>query len=162
MSGRIDWADFVCGSGIAERKKLNIDAFEQTYLTVARHIFMNFERPNAQRWMNAFMEAERAFPAPFGATIAHAISVAIHEMRMCRTNTFSYFNTDDPVAPVSVTKEERYFVSVLQDIRGGDTASAKLNALLLCEGGDAGAFLGAVERIAIITGDVKDPQLQTT
>lgn len=152
---------FVHDHGMTERALLDLDDFEQSFLTIARHIMANFETPDDHCWMTAFVTAEQAFPPPFGATIAHAVSIIIDALRQGRSSAFGYFRADNPLAHKAVTREERYLMCVLQDLRRSKLSTAKTHALLVCEGGDAGAFLAAMERICVITGDVSDPVLQT-
>jgi len=152
---------FVYDPGIAERAALDMDTFENTFLSVARHIITTFDVPDSQCWMTAFLEAEERFPPPFGATIAHAIVIIIHILKQERSSTFAYFRHDDPVAKLSMTPQERYLMLTLRAVRNADGFRARMNAMLACEGGDAQLLLGSVERLAMITGDVTTPQYQT-
>lgn len=151
---------FVHDHGMTERALLDLDDFEQSFLAIARHIMANFESPDNHCWMAAFVEAEQAFPPPFGATIAHAVSIVVDALRQRRSSAFGYFRADNPLAHAAVTREERYLMCVLQDLRRSKLSSAKTHALLVCGGGEADAFLAAMERICVITGDVLDPALQ--
>ncbi|NRB00252.1 MAG: hypothetical protein HRU32_10585 [Rhodobacteraceae bacterium] len=151
---------FVYDPGVAERAAMDLNGFETTFLTVARHVFETYENPDAQCWMTAFMEAERVFPAPFGATLAHAIAVAVNGLMIGRTRAFSYFRSSDPLADQAITTEERYFVMILRCLRDHRYGMARTNAVLVCEGGHTAELLAAIERICIITGDVQQPRLQ--
>ncbi|MEL6207479.1 MAG: hypothetical protein AAFR47_19525 [Pseudomonadota bacterium] len=153
---------FVCDPAAHVRRDLDLDSFETSVLTVSRHVFETLERPEDQCWMSAFWHAEQAFPPPFGATIAHALVIAINASRTSRRRSFSYLRVSDPLADVSITDEERYYVMALRGIREGDNSCARLNALFLCEGHSADALLAALERLALITGDVTEPRLQPT
>ncbi|MEM9247734.1 MAG: hypothetical protein AAGB05_03445 [Pseudomonadota bacterium] len=151
---------FVCDPGARRRNDMDLDGFETSVLTVSRHIFETMERPESQCWMSAFWYAEQAFPPPFGATIAHALVIAIDALRTTRLRPFVYLRTSDPLANASITAEERYLVLALRGVRRGDLATARLNGLLLCDGSDATALLAALERLAIITGDVTETAFQ--
>lgn len=144
----------------ADRQSLALGPFETDVLRVARYLCQTHEDPDTQCWMQAFMEAEQCFPPPFGATIAHAISIALTALQSARGGVFSYLRVSDPLADTSITQEERYFVEVLRGLRTGDVAHVRSVALLLCQGGASDAFLGAMERLCIITGDVRQPRFQ--
>lgn len=142
------------------RRVLNLDGFEKATLCVARHLFATFHHPSEQCWMSAFMEAERAFPPPFGATIAHGITIAIREMSKERCRAFSYFRCDDPLSETATTREEQYLLMTLRGIRRHDHQMARAHALLVCDGGDSDAFLAAIERVCLITGEVQQTRYQ--
>lgn len=151
---------FVYDPGVAERAPLELDAFERSFLGISRDIIASFDAPQSHCWMTAFLEAERVFPAPFGATIAHAIAISIDALRDGRSTAFAYFRIGDPLADLAMTREERYLLLSLRGIRRNDPATAHTNALLVCEGGEATAFLAALERLCLITGDVSECQYQ--
>jgi len=134
----------------------SLDDFERNVLTIARHFFEAFAEPSRHSWIDAFGAAERAFPVPFGASIAHAILIAIIAMRVSRRHTFVFERPEGLAAAFTLTDTERYFIKTLHDIRRGDRASARAHALFLCEGNDASSVLAALERLAIITGDVDE------
>lgn len=134
-----------------------LDGFEHQVLRIARHFFEGFARPESHAWMQAFLEAERSFPVPFGASIAHAISIAINELRVSRQRLFQFEHPGSMAAAVTLTDNERYFMLVLHHIRRGDRAAARAHALFLCEGNEVTGVLSALERLAMITGDVTEP-----
>ena len=147
----------VVDPAVIEHANLQMTAYEAAFLGVARHFFETFTAPDRQCWMDAFLEAERAFPPPFGATIAHAICLVVEEMRRARKSVFSFFRNDDPIACTAMTREERYLVQVLRGIREGRRSFAHTQAMMLCDGRASDRFLAAVERLCVITGDV-DPE----
>lgn len=151
---------FVYDPGISDRAALDMDTFEETFLTVARQIITTFDEPDTQCWMSAFMEAEARFPPPFGATIAHAIVVIVNVLREERSSAFSYIRHDDPADVLFITPEERYLLLTLREVRQNNGFRARMNAMLACEGGDAARLLAAIERLGIITGDVGSPEFQ--
>lgn len=130
-----------------------LDAFERNVLKIARQFFESFARPGGHAWIKAFQDAEHAFPAPFGATIANAILISINEMRMSRRNMFSFERSTSAFASSSLTDTERYFMLALHDVRRKNWGSARAHALVLCEGNEVSRLLAALERLAIITGD---------
>lgn len=151
---------FVVDPGIATRECLSMNAFETAFLDVARHIFETIENPQSQCWMTAFLKAEQVFQPPFGATIAHAIAITVQAISAERLRVFAYHKSDSPIASDAVTDEERYLVLALRAVREQEHSTARLNALLICEGGDNSGLLAALERVAIITGDISVPVFQ--
>lgn len=133
------------------------DAFEENTLEFARYFFVSFAHPESQAWVDAFWEAEQNFPPPFGATIAHALLIAVNEMRGQRQRPFEFRNPNCPNCSRDLTNEERYLMSTLRAIREGNRSQATTHALLLCESDDTAGFLGALERVAMITGDIAEP-----
>lgn len=151
-------ATIKAGIAAVQPELASLDGFERDVLNIARHFFEAFSRPASLAWIDAFRLAEYVFPMPFGATIGHAILIAINAMRTSRQRTFVFERPDSPLGAFTLTDTERYFMRILHDIRRGDRASARAHALFLCEGNDATRVLAAIERLAMITGDVDDPQ----
>ena len=146
-----------CTGGTQMAAAQGFDEFELQVLEIARYFFVTWSSPHSQSWMDAFMLAEQMFPAPFGATIAHAVAIMLNEMRSARPHLFNYHNPRCAGCSRKITDEERYLIAALQAVRRGQRSQAETQALMLCEGQDATAFLAACERIAIITGDVDEP-----
>ncbi|MEM1005933.1 MAG: hypothetical protein AAF496_00470 [Pseudomonadota bacterium] len=136
----------------------DFDEFETNVLDIARHFFLAFAEPESEAWVEAFRRAELMFPAPFGATIANAILIALNDMRQSRVRLFTYSNPRCDDCLHHITDEERYFISALRDMRRSNRGAVETNCMLLCEGNDASDLLASLERIAIITGDVEDPK----
>lgn len=142
--------------GDGQRPAIRLDPFEHDALCIARHFFEAFAHPEGHAWVQALREAERAFPVPFGASIAHAILIAINEVRASKRQTFWFERPGRPSTDSKLTEDERYLILILQAIRRGDSVAARAHALFLCEGGQTAGVLAAFERLAIITGDVSD------
>lgn len=132
-------------------------AFEWQALEVARYFFVSFAQPTTHAWMEGFWRAEQMFPAPFGATIAHTIVIAIRELQTARARPLEFNCPACARNAGRVTAEERHFMVTLAAIRSGNKTAAATHALLLCESEDTSGFLEAVERLAIMTGDVSPP-----
>ncbi|MEM8578323.1 MAG: hypothetical protein AAGF60_10760 [Pseudomonadota bacterium] len=147
---------FVYDPGVAERHALELSDFELAFLSVARSFFETFESPSGQCWMMGFMDAERRFPIPYGATIAHAISMVVSELRESHQGVFPYFRTTDELAGQAVTQTERYLLETLRHIRNGNRSGAQTTAMLLCQGNASRGLLQALERLCLITGDVTE------
>ena len=141
--------------GLSKISEYNFDNFELTVLRVARLLFESNEEPNAQTWKSAFLIAEKNFSSPFGASIAHIISISIDFMSNSRTRNFSYIRVNSSSALTLITDEERYFLMTLKSIRKNNVSKANSYAVMLCEGPQLNKFLLAMEGIAIITGDLE-------
>ena len=141
--------------GVSKISNYNFDNFELTILRVARLLFESNEEPNAQTWKSAFLIAEQNFSSPFGASIAHIISISIDFMSNGRTRNFSYIRVNNSSALTLITDEERYFLMALKSVRKNNISRANSYAVMLCEGPQINKFLLAMEGIAIITGDSK-------
>ncbi len=139
--------------GVSKISEYNFDNFELTILRVARLLFESNERPNAQTWKSAFLIAEQNFSSPFGASIAHIISISIDFMSNGRARNFRYIRVKSSNALSLITDEERYFLMALKSIRKNNISRANSYAVMLCEGPKINKFLLAMEGIAIITGD---------
>ena len=139
--------------GVSKISEYNFDNFELTILRVARLLFESNEEPNAQTWKSAFLIAEQNFSSPFGASIAHIISISIDFMSNGRTRNFSYIRVNNSSALTLITDEERYFLMALKSVRKNNISRANSYAVMLCEGPQINKFLLAMEGIAIITGD---------
>ena len=69
-------------SGLVLISDVGLDEYEQKILQIARLVFATFDKPETQRWVQAFHIAENSFPAPFGATIAHAVVITLNALRV--------------------------------------------------------------------------------
>ena len=139
--------------GVSKISEYNFDNFELTILRVARLLFESNEEPNAQTWKSAFLIAEQNFSSPFGASIAHIISISIDFMSNGRTRNFCYIRVNSSSALTLITDEERYFLMALKSVRKNNISIANSYAVMLCEGPQINKFLLAMEGIAVITGD---------
>lgn len=144
------------GQALAQ-SDLQLDPFEEQFLDIARRFIIALAFPESLAWVDAFRRAETAFPPPFGATIASAILIAIREMQLSRFHPGSARVALHTVEPQRISEEERHLMRAFQSVRRHKHSDAHAHAILLCEGGDCHAFLSALERVAIITGDVDVP-----
>ena len=111
-------AEFSSGAnGISKISDYDLDTFELKILRVARLLFESNEEPNSQTWKSAFLIAEQNFSSPFGASIAHVISISIDFMSNGRARNFSYIKENSGSASTLITDEERYFLMTLNSIQ---------------------------------------------
>ncbi len=143
----------VAGAGLEPLANVDLDDFELKVLEIARFFFENNEKPAGQTWKDAFRCAELAFPAPFGATIAHAVSLMVDALIGSRTRPFSYLSPGDSQSPAMLTDEEKYFVSTLHAVRRGQASHARAYAMMVCEGASFARLLTVCSGLSIVTGD---------
>jgi len=129
------------------------DQFELSALAVCRRFFAAFAKPEGHGWIAAFEAAERAFPPPFGATIAMALVRALDVMRRSRRSRFDYIRTDCPACAGSITQEERHLISTFAAARRGRRSEALALATMLCEGESPEDLVVAFERMAVLLGE---------
>ncbi|MEM1312959.1 MAG: hypothetical protein AAGI51_00280 [Pseudomonadota bacterium] len=129
------------------------DGFELTTLDVARRFFASFARPETHGWIAAFEAAERAYPAPFGATIAMALVRALDVMRQLRRSPFDFVTADCPVCAGTITQEERHLIATLAAARRGRRSEAMAHATMLCEGERPEALVASFETLAVLLGE---------
>ncbi|MCV6584212.1 MAG: hypothetical protein OIF47_01620 [Marinibacterium sp.] len=134
------------------------DTFETNLLEIARYVLLSFSAPESHAWIEAFRIAETRLTPPFGATIAHAMVITLNKMRVSRAGVFNYINPECTHCSGFITNEERYLFTALQAVRQGRRGVAETHCMLLCEGGDTGPLMAALERVAVLTGDVDQPR----
>lgn len=129
------------------------DSFERAVLGISRRFFATFSEPEAHGWMEAFEEAERVFPPPFGATLALAVMRAIRVLRQSRRTVFNFAHPDCAICDLTITQEERYLISTLRSVRRSQRSEALTYALLVCEGCDPEQLVQAFEVLCVIIGE---------
>ncbi|WP_439139290.1 hypothetical protein [Planktotalea sp.] len=128
-------------------KAYPFDTFERNCLTLARMFFVSFHHPERHAWVQAFQYSETAFGAENSADIAKHVMDVVNTMRQTRSSGFSYCDPFCVECSVMMTREERYLISALHDIRNGRSSAAHLSSMLLCEGADDAAFINALEAL---------------
>ncbi|MEM8822569.1 MAG: hypothetical protein AAGF30_03070, partial [Pseudomonadota bacterium] len=58
-------------------QQVAFDDYEKAILEITRPMMRSLADPRSEGWLQAFDLALVRFPAPFGATIAHAIAIAL-------------------------------------------------------------------------------------
>ncbi len=129
------------------------DKFENSILLIARFFFQANDEPTSRAWKNAFLAAEKVFPPPFGASIAHAVSLSIDHICASRIRPFEYYKVSADDKNSLITDEERYFLHTLKFIREKRNSFARTNALMVCEGPNIEGFMQAIKGIVIIIGE---------
>jgi arginyl-tRNA--protein-N-Asp/Glu arginylyltransferase len=128
----------------------NYDPVEHTTLETARIFFVAFTQPETQFWMHAYRYCERIYSTANGAVIAQATLGMLNAMRHTRPHTFNYTDPRCRHCSECLTAEERYLMESFRKIRLGKRTSARMSALLLCEGKDPSAFLDAASHLAAV------------
>ena len=93
------------------------DKFKNSILFIAQFFFQANDESTSKAWKNAFLVVEKIFPPPFGASIAHALSLSIDEICASRIRPFEYCKASKEGTNRLITDEERYFLHTLKFIR---------------------------------------------
>ncbi|MBL3569967.1 hypothetical protein DSD19_14860 [Rhodovulum sp. BSW8] len=124
-------------------------------LTVARHFFQSFAKPQSEGWIRALAAAEQRFRpgmhAASAADMAVRLLAALQELRAARTSGFRFSNPDCPGCAARLTEQERQFMDVLIALRRGKRSKAHAAAMMLCEGNPTDSFLRAMADLAALT-----------
>lgn len=112
------------------------DSFEKNVLRLARLFFLSFHYPQQQAWISAFEFADSEFGQNTGPQIAKSILDMVNAMRATRRSGFSYCDPHCKECSAFMTREERYLISTVHQFRRGQSITAQMNVMLLCEGGD--------------------------
>jgi len=139
--------------GLVALSATDFDTFDMDVLRVARSFFANHQDPQSHAWKTAFGTAEQLFAVPFGATLAHAVSMMVDALVSARKRPFSFLATHHQNAQFMMTREEFYLVSVLHEVRSQNTSQARIYAMLVCEGAACEQLLFVAQSIAVITGE---------
>lgn len=150
------FSSFLLGRRMAVKADLSLDAVDRAVLDIARYFFHNFAKPESQAWIEGFATADRLFPAPYGATLGHAVLSMVLELGRSRTDVFDYLAPDSPEAQSALTDEEKYFVSAFKATRARNRTGAETHAMLLCQGNGTAAFLSACSRLSFLLGDADE------
>jgi hypothetical protein len=140
-----------CGRNPARNERylseLNLTLEEQIVLTVARHFFHSFARPNSMAWLNALGEAEARFGRDDGPRIASRILVVLQSVRRARKSVFMFNPSTCPCCSAIATEHERRLMVAVHAMRRDDRGQARLEMLLLCEGNPIEEVLASLSEL---------------
>lgn len=117
-------------------------------LSVARHYFDAFARPEGQAWIAAVSKALELFGAKRGPEVSVAVLIAVQAMRQARRSTFRFSNPDCAICSAFATQHERSLMASLRAAARGRRDDAAAHAAILCEGNDVRALVHALEVLA--------------
>lgn len=128
-------------------------ADHRSVLEIARLFFRSFAAPQSQSWVAAFPRAQQDFAGRAPERIAVCVLTAVQAMARARRSRFNFASPDCACCAQKLTEHERQFISVLMDLGAGRKSSARVNAMLLCEGAESGRFLSAMEDLGTVLGE---------
>ncbi|WP_147393052.1 hypothetical protein [Paracoccus siganidrum] len=143
--------------GAPDQRLPRLQPTEAAVLTVARHFFQSFARPETEGWLAAFDHAARFFGAEDGPRIAISVLQSVQRMREARRSCFHFSNPDCPHCAEVIGESERHFIGAFRGMAHGRLSEAYGHALILCEGHDADPLLAEMRRLAGLLLD-RDPQ----
>ncbi|MFW5654886.1 MAG: hypothetical protein ACOCYW_04470 [Roseicyclus sp.] len=138
-------------------RDLGLDLEEEIALNIARLFFQSFAAPESSAWMAALAEAEARFGPRDGPILAARILAALQAVRKSRRSTFLFNSPACPGCAAVATEHERRLMRALSALRRGDRGTARLEAMMLCEGNRLDAVLGALAALgAVLDGRLPD------
>jgi hypothetical protein len=120
---------------------MRLDAFEIGLLAVLRNFCTSFCTPQSQAWMTADSIATECWGISEGPKAAHSLLTLAEAMRRSRPTMFVFSNPACLTCRAHITANERQFMQVIHAARRGNLGTARTAAMMLCEGGETGAFV---------------------
>jgi len=122
-----------------------LDRPSRAILTLARYRFLSFalDLPDADRRLAT--QAIRLLPPREAIKIARTLAETVDAMRLARRSCFHFGNPNCRHCAARLTAEERLFISTFAALRAGHPGTARIHALLLCEGNDPTGFLARMD-----------------
>ncbi len=127
-----------------------LDGFETGLLTVLRHFCVSFAEPRSQGWTHGYGMATHLWGISAGPKAAQAAFYVLDAMQRTRVSMFQYNNPACAVCCARLTANERHMMRMLHAVRRGQSGAARLEAMLLVEGGDSSAMLAAAYNFACL------------
>lgn len=126
------------------------DVFESGLLTVLRHFCASFAQPQSHGWTQAFGVATEMWGISAGPKTAQAVFYVLDAMQRTRSSVFQYTNPNCSRCSTRLTGNERHMMRMLHAVRRGQNSDARIDAMLLVEGGDSSAILAAAYNFACL------------
>jgi len=111
---------------------------------------MSYAEPASLAWEGAVEICERDFGTERGPAIALTVMKCLKTLRMVRTGGFNFINPACPCCREKLSDHELAFMRLLAAERARDGIARQTQLLVLCEGADATALLGHIERLACL------------
>lgn len=127
-----------------------LDTFECDLLTVMRHFCVSFAEPRSQGWTYGYGLATELWGISAGPKAAQAVFYVLDAMQRTRMSVFQYNNPACAVCSARLTGNERHMMRMLHAVRRGLNSEARIDAMLLVEGGDSSAMLVAAYNFACL------------
>jgi hypothetical protein len=132
------------------RDEAGLDACEHTLLTCSRFYFQSFAEPASQGWLRALSTTDAFFGVQQGPIVAVRLLTAMQAMRLRRRSIFQFSHPQCAHCAEVLTEHERRFMTALKASRCGDTATAQLELMMLCEGADTTDVQAALIDLATV------------
>jgi hypothetical protein len=127
---------------------LNLDATDYATLMTARYFFASFANPNGAAWLSVVLCSQDFFPDHSDSpAIVQAVLEVVHKIRTSRTSMLRFSNPHCLDCANIVTAAERHLITILRNIRSGNSSGAATHAMLLCEGHETAGVLAAAARL---------------
>lgn len=127
--------------------RLGWPARDIALLTIARHYFAAFARPEGQGWVGAISTALLHFGDEAGPGIAVAVLGVVQTMRRARQSCFSFNPASCPDCAARVTGPEHQLMMALRAACRGRPEAAAAHAAILCEANDAAPLIRMMDRL---------------
>lgn len=128
--------------------EVGLDDFETGLLKVLRHFCVSFAEPQSQGWIAGYGTATDLWGISAGPKAAQAVFLVLDAMQRRRVSVFQYNNPACVVCSKRMTGNERHMMQMLHNMRVGKIAKARIDAMLLVEGGDTNTVLVAAYNLA--------------
>ncbi|WP_421724417.1 hypothetical protein [Bauldia sp.] len=144
--------DHQCGKPGTTVAELNLSIEVIAILNTARRYCMSFSNASRLYWEDAIDVAVAEFGDARGPEIAVAVLNVPRKMRSARRSNFIFYSPYCPACSAKVTPDEERLIRTIQATRLGQSGSAEIDAMILCEGNGTHQFLQAVKRLVRVAG----------
>ncbi|MEM1312914.1 MAG: hypothetical protein AAGI51_00050 [Pseudomonadota bacterium] len=133
-----------------DRKLEDLDLGPQVeaLLDVMRFYFTSFAHPNSQAWIGALEWSVAATGPRLGPQVAYQAMRLVQALRGSRTTPFRFSSPNCESCRKIVTETERRLIMLVVHMQRGETSAAHAEAMLLCEGSNAGRLLVEADTLA--------------
>ncbi|MEO1686466.1 MAG: hypothetical protein AAFU61_01030 [Pseudomonadota bacterium] len=119
-------------------------------LDVMRFYFTSFAQPESQAWIGALEWSVATAGPTLGSRVAYQAMRLVQALRGSRTAPFRFSNPCCPTCRKIVTETERRLLMLIVHLQRNELSSAHAEAMLICEGHDAGRLLVEAETLSRI------------
>ena len=137
-------------------EQAGLDRAECAVLNLSRCFFCSFSEPMSQAWQHAIVATNGAKDFGLGAAQLGLVLEMVLTMRRTRRSCFQFNSPFCEFCSEILSEHERQLIGTLAAFREGRHGSAKIHAMLLCEGNDATQFLNATFELAKTMSKVAD------
>lgn len=134
----------VCEGGEA----VTLERDEQAVLQILRLMCLSYARPQAQSWEQALATATAAFGPTAGGEIAIAVMQLMRAIRVTRRTTFRFRDPGCSCCRDRLSDVELKVIGLLRAARQDPVRPARIDALILTEGGPTAAVIAEADRLA--------------